>query len=198
MIGDRPISDVLQDIVRSEVRLAKAEIREDATQAAASALWMTYSRADGTDDEGERRMDETLREIETHIDRTRDRLGSNLKELEARVDAATDWREQFRARPYVALVAACVGGALLAAALRTKKGPWSVAPIVDAKHGTLWRPGVEARGQALELWESIQTAFLGLGAARVKGYIGELVPGFEDHLRRAEQRRSVGQPTGLR
>jgi putative superfamily III holin-X len=48
VIGDRPISDVLQDIlrnlqdiVRSEVRLAKAEIRADATQAAASALWMT-------------------------------------------------------------------------------------------------------------------------------------------------------------
>ena len=49
MIGDRPIADVLhdillnlQDIVRSEVRLAKAEIRADATQAAAaSALWMT-------------------------------------------------------------------------------------------------------------------------------------------------------------
>ena len=48
MIGDRPISDVLQDIlrnlqeiVRSEVRLAKAEIRADATQAAAPALWVT-------------------------------------------------------------------------------------------------------------------------------------------------------------
>jgi hypothetical protein len=140
-------------------------------------------------------MDETLREIETHIDRTRDRLGSNLKELEARVEAATDWREQFRTRPYVALAAACAGGALLAAALRAKKGPRSGAPVVDAKHGTLWRRGVDARGQALELWENIQTAFLGLGAARVKGYIGELVPGFEDHLRRAEQRRSVGQPS---
>ena len=48
MIADRAISDVLQDIlrnlqdiVRSEVRLAKAELRADATQAAASGLWMT-------------------------------------------------------------------------------------------------------------------------------------------------------------
>jgi hypothetical protein len=136
-------------------------------------------------------MDETIREIETHIDRTRDRLGSNLKELEERVDAATDWREHFRTRPYVALAAACVGGALLAAVLRAKKGPRSVAPVIDAKRGTLSRPGVHALGQALELWENIQTALIGVGAARVKGYIGELVPGFEDHLRRAEQRRSA-------
>ena len=38
-------------------------------------------------------MDETANQIEAHIDRTRERLGSNLRELESRVDAATDWRE---------------------------------------------------------------------------------------------------------
>jgi hypothetical protein len=44
---ERPFSDVLQDIlrnlqeiVRSEVRLAKVEIRDDARQAAASAAWI--------------------------------------------------------------------------------------------------------------------------------------------------------------
>jgi Putative Actinobacterial Holin-X, holin superfamily III len=48
MTGDRSISDVLQDvlrnvqeILRSEFRLAKAEIRKEATQAASSALWVT-------------------------------------------------------------------------------------------------------------------------------------------------------------
>jgi hypothetical protein len=46
--ADRSVADVLQDILhnvqdilRSEVRLAKAEIRQEATQAAAAALWMT-------------------------------------------------------------------------------------------------------------------------------------------------------------
>lgn len=45
--GDRSVSDVLhdilrnvQDIFRSEVRLAKAEIRHDATQAGSAALWL--------------------------------------------------------------------------------------------------------------------------------------------------------------
>jgi hypothetical protein len=44
---ERALSDVLQDIlrnlqdiVRSEVRLAKVEIRDDARQAAASAVWI--------------------------------------------------------------------------------------------------------------------------------------------------------------
>ena len=48
MTGDRSISEVLQDILRnlqellqSEIRLAKAEIREEATRAASSVLWVT-------------------------------------------------------------------------------------------------------------------------------------------------------------
>ena len=47
MNQERAISDVLQDIlrnlqemVRAEVRLAKAEIRDDARQTAASAVWI--------------------------------------------------------------------------------------------------------------------------------------------------------------
>jgi putative superfamily III holin-X len=45
--GDRSVSEVLQDvlrnvqdILRSEVRLAKVEIRQEAMQAASSALWV--------------------------------------------------------------------------------------------------------------------------------------------------------------
>ena len=47
MNQERALSDVLQDIlrnlqdiVRSEVRLAKVEIRDDARQAASSAIWI--------------------------------------------------------------------------------------------------------------------------------------------------------------
>ena len=75
----------------------------------------------GADDrvaQGESRMDEAAHKIAAHIDRTRERLGSNLRELEDKVDAATDWREQFRARPHLFLGGAIVGGALLAAVLR--------------------------------------------------------------------------------
>ncbi len=48
MAADRSVADVLQDIfrnvqeiLRSEIRLAKAEIRQEATEAATAALWMT-------------------------------------------------------------------------------------------------------------------------------------------------------------
>jgi len=48
VLVDRSVSDVLQDILhnvqdifRSEVRLAKAEIRQKATRTAAAALWIT-------------------------------------------------------------------------------------------------------------------------------------------------------------
>ena len=46
--GDRSLSEVLQDIihnvqeiVRSEVRLAETEIREEAAKAKSSTLWIT-------------------------------------------------------------------------------------------------------------------------------------------------------------
>ena len=47
MAGDRAVSDVVQDILdnvqkllRAEVRLAKAEVRQDARQAAVSGVWL--------------------------------------------------------------------------------------------------------------------------------------------------------------
>ena len=65
-------------------------------------------------------MDETANQIEAQIDRTRERLGSNLRELEDKVDAATDWREHFRERPYLFLGAAFIGGVALASAVQPK------------------------------------------------------------------------------
>lgn len=50
MTGDRSVADVLhdvvrnlQEIVRSEVRLAKAEIRQEARQAASAGVWLAAS-----------------------------------------------------------------------------------------------------------------------------------------------------------
>ena len=69
-------------------------------------------------------MAETIQQIETHIDRTRDVLGSHLRELEARVSAATDWREYVRARPYTTLAAAMAGGLVLATVLMRAGRRW--------------------------------------------------------------------------
>ena len=124
-------------------------------------------------------MDEATGKIEAHIDRTRERLGSNLRELEHRLDAATDWREQFRARPHLFLGGALAGGALLAAVLR----PHHLRAFS--------RSGVDGREQALELWNNIKGALIGVAAMRITAYISELVPGFDEQFQHAAQRRDA-------
>jgi len=59
-------------------------------------------------------MGETTDEIESHIERTRQDLESNLRELEQKVKSATDWRHQFRNHTQTMIAAAFAGGMLAA------------------------------------------------------------------------------------
>ena len=135
-------------------------------------------------------MDEASDKIEAHIDRTRERLGSNLRELEDRIDAATDWREQFRARPHLFLGGAIAGGALLAVALRST-APRSLRLFHRRPSRSVSRNGVDGREQALELWNNIKGALLGVAAMRITAYISELVPGFDEQFRHAARRHDA-------
>ena len=139
-------------------------------------------------------MDQAADKIEAHIDRTRERLGSNLRELEYKVDAATDWRGQFRARPHLFLGGAIAGGALLAAVLRPKSSRHVFDSSNEAHLGLVARNGVNAQEQALELWHNIKGALIGVAAMRVTQYISELIPGFDEHYRRAAQGHEVPRP----
>ena len=136
-------------------------------------------------------MDEAAYKIEAQIDRTRERLGSNLRELEHRIDAATDWREQFRARPHLFLGGALAGGALLAVALRPTAARHAVDSPSEDHLRAFSRNGVDGREQALELWNSIKGALIGVASARITAYISDLVPGFEEHFQRAAQRHDT-------
>ena len=134
-------------------------------------------------------MDQTSREIEQHIDRTRERLGSHLMELEHKVEAATDWREHYRNRPGVFLGAAFVGGAALALALHAK------SPRLVSEDDGIRRFADDpnsAQAQVRDLWNTLKAALIGVAGARVINYLGELVPGFDAHYRRAEQRTIGG------
>ena len=137
-------------------------------------------------------MDETANEIEAQIDRTREHLGSNLRELEDRVDAATDWREQFRERPHLFLGAAFVGGVMLGSAVR-RTFRTRERRDVDVRRAVGGNGSVQA--QAWQLWNNVQGALVGIASARIKEYIGALVPGFDEHYRRAEQRAAAVDPT---
>lgn len=130
-------------------------------------------------------MDETIQQIETHIDRTRDELGSHLRELEARVSAATDWREHVRTRPYATLAAAMAGGIVLAKVLNrgNQKRRFTTPETAQS------RSSIDARGKAMDLWEDIANALIGVAATGVTAYIGGLVPGFADEMQRAASQR---------
>jgi hypothetical protein len=129
-------------------------------------------------------MDKAADKIEAHIDRTRERLGSNLRELEERVEAVTDWREQFRARPHFFLAGAFVGGALLAATFRPGS-PQSLSDSSDAGQlGLVSSSRVNAHGEVIELWDDIKSALIAVASAQITRYIGELIPGFQEHYQR--------------
>ena len=133
-------------------------------------------------------MDETSNEIEARIDRTRERLGSNFRQLEDKFDAATDWRGHVRERPEVWLGAAFVGGMLLAGVLKARTGGRASA-AVSATPAAAGTGAVKA--QARQFLNNVQGALVGVASARIQEYLNELVPGFNDHYQRAEQRTAA-------
>jgi hypothetical protein len=137
-------------------------------------------------------MGPTVEQIEGQIDRTRDRLASNLNEFERRFDAATDWHEYFRARPFVFLGAAVAGGALAAFvfqntranhAYRSSNPPANEAISASAFAARLNSPAA----QAGKVWNNLKYAAVSLAATRLKDYIGSFLPGFDEHYQRAER-----------
>lgn len=95
-----------------------------------------------------------------------------------------DWRSHVRDRPELWLGVAFVGGMLLAGALKTRSGrelsAAGVSPAADG-HGSV-------REQARQFLNNMKGAFVGVASARIQQYIEDLVPGFDEHYRRAEQR----------
>jgi hypothetical protein len=130
-------------------------------------------------------MAKTVDQIEARVDRKRGELGSNIQELERRVDAVTDWQQQFRSRPFVFLGVAAACGALAAAALGRKHlgrgvaGP--PAGLVSVSQRGAGNPG-------FDVWNNVKTAALSLAGTRLKEYVDQLLPGFEEHYQRMERR----------
>ena len=133
-------------------------------------------------------MAQTIDQIEADIDRTRNSLGSNLRELEHKVESATDWREHFRARPWVALGAASVCGFVLGAMLTPGDtdgegvdGQTAMSSVRRTSHN----PAVR---QLSPLLDDIAEALVGVATSSVKGVIDNMIPGFSDHFARIEKR----------
>lgn len=137
-------------------------------------------------------MGQTTEQIENHIASRREDLHSNLQELETKVKLATDWRHHFRKHPGLALAAAFGGGMLLSALVgkpRVKKTiPSSTASDISRSRAS----GIGR--EALNTWDGIKGALLGVVATRIKEMLGNAVPRFSEHLSKSEGDRGYSAP----
>jgi hypothetical protein len=129
-------------------------------------------------------MGATVDQIEEHIDSRRAELGAHLEELERKVGALADWREHFRARPWLFMAGAFAGGALLAASLGPGDAP---AEAAAEPREALARPSAR-RDHLLDAWELAKDALVVLAIERVKQYAADLIPGFAEQFDTAERR----------
>ncbi len=136
-------------------------------------------------------MDQAADKIEAHIDRTRERLGSNLRELEEKVDAVTDWRAHYETRPQYFLGGAFVAGMLLAATVPPRARRRTPESSDAGQFEFESRSRVPE--QLLEVWDNVRTALIAVATTQITKYIGDRIPGFNDHYQRIVQ-----EPDGSR
>jgi hypothetical protein len=131
---------------------------------------------------------QTIDQIEAHIDRTREQLGADFRELEDKVSTATNWRAHYERAPMMFVGAAVVGGVLLGSMASRKRRPRRMpmlaarSPMVGSESYAPSRPASHAR----QYVNNLAGALVSLGLARLTSYIDQQLPGFDEHYRRAE------------
>ena len=133
-------------------------------------------------------MGQRTDQIENQIENKREDLKSNLQELETRVKTATDWRHYFAEHTGTMIAAAFGGGVLLAAMVSGRGTRASLSQAGASEPERPWRAGT--KHEVLENVDSIKSALVGAAATRFKGILGEIVPGFKEHLAKAEADRT--------
>lgn len=127
-----------------------------------------------------------LERLKDDIKDSRDDLQGNLRELERKVGDVTDWRYQFSKRPFVLMGAAAAGGAFLGILVGHRRSAMSLGAVSteEAIRGV----GGVAHDLVPQAWDTIKAALIGLAASRLQDVVEEMLPGFKEHYRAAEQR----------
>lgn len=134
-------------------------------------------------------MGQTTDQIENQIQSKREDLKSNLDELQTRVKTATNWRHYFAEHTGTMIAAAFGGGVLLAAMVGGRSNRASPSQAGDSLEPVRpWRAGT--RNEVLDNVDSIKSALVGAAATKFKGILGDVVPGFNEHLAKSEADRS--------
>jgi hypothetical protein len=133
-------------------------------------------------------------QIERQIDLRRGELGENLHELQAKVEQVTDWRAHFQKRPMV-IIGAAFGGGLLLASMTGRRSRGRRHYREDT---ALSQPSGHTRAtelqksKALETFDSIKGALIGVAANTFKDLLGEVIPGFRQQLDETTRAKATG------
>lgn len=138
-------------------------------------------------------MGEKSSQIERQIEIRRGELGDHLNELQSKVQEVTDWRVQFQKRPMV-MIGAALGGGLLLASMTGRRSRSRRHHVEDrAESSAEHRRGTELqKSKALETFDNIKGAMIGVAANTFQDFLGQLVPGFRTQLdKTVEEKRSA-------
>lgn len=125
-------------------------------------------------------MSDTVDQIEDRIESSREDLRSNLEELGAKVKSAVDWRERFEANPGGVLAVAFGGGFILAKLIAGSPRPRDVPAIPG--EGVAAAARDDRKGRVLRAWDDIQSALVGVVAAKVARTLADVIPGFKEQF----------------
>jgi hypothetical protein len=138
-------------------------------------------------------MGEKSDQIERQIVAERGQLGRNLNELESKVQEITDWRAQFQKRPMLMIGLAAGGGLLLASITgkASRSRPRYLQSGTDDRYEH--RRGTELqKSKALETFDTIKGAMIGVAANTFRDFLGQLIPGFGEQFQKtAQEKRSA-------
>jgi len=126
-------------------------------------------------------MGRTVDQISDHNENSREDLRSNPEELAQKVKSAVDWRERFRANPGALLAVAFGSGFILASLVSGSRTPQENS---NGAGGTVALVGAsgDRKGRMLKAWDDIQSALVGVVAAKVTSTLAGAIPGFREQL----------------
>lgn len=141
-------------------------------------------------------MGEKSDQIERRIVVERGQLGQNLNELQSKVQEVTDWRLQFQKRPMLMMGAALGGGLLLASITgrRSRSRRYYPQDRTEPSLSEHRRGTVLQKHKALETFDTIKGAMIGVAANTFKDLFAQLIPGFQEQFQKTaqEKRSSIG------
>jgi len=135
-------------------------------------------------------MERSTERIEREIDRERAVLRSNLAEVENRVKSAVDWRRYFESNPPLWIGVAFGSGLLLAlAASRRAYPPGREAEMRmggSPRMSSSFEHSAHRRRAISRAWGGLESALIGMAAAKLKDTLAQVLPGFRDAFARRE------------